>query len=687
MVLSSLDGFFYPKSIAVVGASNDTSKIGGYIFSQIKSRKDIETYPINLKEDHIQGKKAYAKLTGVNKVIDLVVIVVPSAFVLQVIQDCIETNCKNIIIISAGFKETGEEGKLREDKLKELIVENNLNVIGPNCLGILNAEIGLNCSFAKEVPQAGGVAMISQSGAVVDAILDWSFDYKIGFSKVVSIGNMAGVDELKMLQYLKDDPKTTAILFYMETLEKGKLFAELLKETSKAKPVIIIKPGTSENAKKAIGSHTGSLAQDNKLVQTLLRESNAILVNNLNELYDVLIGLKSNYNDKSSTAIITNAGGVGVISTDILSETGFKLYEFNSLEKNKFLEFLPKEGSFNNPIDILGDATSKRYYDTLGEINLNPNIHNILVLLTPQIMTDSLNVAKAIVEIKKTSNKNIFSCFLGGKEIREGVEYLNENDFSNFKTPFDGLLAMEKLRQYKAFNYSENIKEYNFAKDKIEKVKEKLEEEKGILDYKLTKEILEIFGIVMPHKKIMKTREDIEFALLEEGHNYVIKVDGKGLVHKIDIGGVKTGITKDNFKEEAMAMFERVRETTKDFTITLEREVKGTEVIVGLKNSDELGRFIMFGTGGTNVSVYNDVEFSTCPLSNERVKKLVESVKVSKLLKEHRGSASINFEELYEILIRMSNLQDIFPEIKEVDLNPIICNSEGIYLVDVKLLI
>ncbi|MCA9495465.1 MAG: CoA-binding protein, partial [Nanoarchaeota archaeon] len=447
-----LDGIFYPKSIAVIGASNEKTKIGGFIFSQILNLKDIKKYPINVKSSQVQGLRAYERVSKIGKSVDLVIIVIPSLFVIDAVKDCIDAKVKNIVIVSAGFKEVGEEGKKREEELKDLIEENDINLVGPNCLGILNGENSMNCSFAKEVPNFGSIALISQSGAVIDAIIDWSFKNNIGFSKIVSLGNMAGIDALSILNYLKDDPKTQSIVFYMETLERGEEFGAVLHEISKKKPVIIIKPGSSENAKKAIGSHTGSLAQDNVLIETLIKENNGILVKNLNELFNVLIGLKANFPINDKVCILTNAGGPGVIATDGFENSSFELYGFNEREK-KELKFLPKEASLNNPIDILGDAMSERYIETLKILNKNKKIGNIFILLTPQMMTDCEEIAEKITEISKKSNKTIYSCFLGDKEIKSALKIFNEKNFANFQTPSEAIKAMNYIYNYKNFKY------------------------------------------------------------------------------------------------------------------------------------------------------------------------------------------------------------------------------------------
>ncbi len=679
---NSLETLFYPKSIAVIGASNDKNKIGGFITSQILNKSEIKTYPINIKENTIQNIKAYKFISDVKKSIDLVIIAIPSKFVLNAVLDCVKAKVKNIVIISAGFKESGEEGIHRENQLKEIINNNKLNVIGPNCLGFLNCETKLNCSFAKDIPTFGGTALISQSGAVIDGIIDWSFKHNIGFSKVVSIGNMAGVNTLDILNYLKDDKKTKSIVFYMETLEKGKEFAEVLREVSKKKPVIIIKPGTSDNAKSAIGSHTGSLAQDNVLVETLIKDNNGILVKSLNELFNVLIALKSGkYPKDNKLVILTNAGGPGVIATDACSENNFEIYRFSDSQKKKFN--LPSEASINNPVDMLGDAKSDRYKDTLDAVSNMKEFSNILVLLTPQIMTDSFEIAKSLSEVSKKSDKNIFSSFIGDKEIKDAITYLDEYNFSNFQTPSEAINTMKLLYDYNLFDYKDETKKFKVTSN-FDSLTKKLKNEKGLLDYNLTKEILNFMGIEMPEKIVLNNVKDIFKIKLAHDKKYVLKADGKKFIHKKDIGGVITGVTDSDFEDRVIAMFKKL---PKEASITVEEEVKGVEVICGLKKDDSLGNFIMFGMGGTYVSIFKDIGFATAPITEKRVRTLVSKSKIYELLKGYRDIKPVNLEKLYDVIIRLSYLQEIFPMIKEVDLNPIMCNEKDVYLVDVKLIL
>jgi len=686
---NKLESLFFPNSIAIIGASNDKNKIGGYIFSQIIKLNEIKAYPINVKWENIQNKKAYTNILEVKEKVDLVVIAIPSKFVIDSLNDCVKAGVKNIIIITAGFKEVGDEGKRREGEIKRIVKENDINLIGPNCLGFLNANIGLNCSFAKDLPSSGDIALISQSGAVIDAIIDWSFKENIGFSKIVSLGNMAGVDEVEMLKYLKDDDKTKAVIFYMETLENGDEFAEVLKEISLKKPVIIIKPGNSDLAKKAIGSHTGSLAQNNVLVKTLIEESNGILVENLDELFNIMVGLKSKFAKNNNLVILTNAGGPGVIATDSIENTSFSLYKLSDEEKEKF-DFLPKEASLNNPIDILGDAKSDRYKLALEKIASNKNIGNILVLLTPQIMTDSENIANSIIEInKKYDDKSIVVSFIGEKEVKSAIDILNKNNVATFSTPSSAIKTLDKLYNWKYFKFSDDFKKYNFPEKKIEEIKQKLEGKSGLLDFTTTKEIFEkVLAIRLPKKEIIKHFEDIDKIKLEDNKKYVLKADSKEFVHKKELGGVILNVNKENYSKIAHDMFDKLFENAKEeFSITLEEQVSGVETIIGLKSDDNLGNFIMFGSGGTNVSVYKDISWSKCPLSKTIAKELVDKTKISILLNGFRGTKKVHLEHLYEVMNRLSYLQKLFPMIKEVDINPLIANENGVYLVDIKLIL
>lgn len=685
--LASLNGLFYPESIAVVGASNNLSKIGGFIFSQLKFVKSCHLYPINVKEEEVQGVKAYSSITELRKKVDLAIIAIPSQFVVKSVEECAKKGITNIVIISAGFKEVGEEGRKREEELKQIISKHKLNVVGPNCLGVLNTHNTLNASFAKEIPNKGDIGLVSQSGAIIDALLDWSFEHNIGFSKVVSIGNMAGVDELDMLRYLRQDPKTSSIVFYMESLENGEAFAKELKETSKKKPVVIIKPGNSKQAQKAIGSHTGSLAQDSILVETLIKQNNGIFVKTLDELYDTLIGLSSPnpYPHNNSVAIVTNAGGPGVIATDMVENTTLQLAEINANLKNTISKKIPQEASLNNPIDVLGDATSNRYHIVVEQLAKNSSVGAIIVLLTPQIMTDSPEIAKEVVKVSKTSKKPIFTAFLGGKELRESFEILKEHHIANFSSPHKAIETLDKMYQYKIFDYSKKLQPPRVNSNTIKKLRNQIKQKEGLLSYSFSKKILSCVGISLPHKQIFETRDEILSTTLPSHRDYVLKAEG--ILHKKEQGAIVNNITSLNFYDEALSMFSRVEKKGVSPILTLEESVSGYEIIIGLKSHGSLGSFIMVGSGGTGVSIYNDIVFSQAPLNKQQAKTLISKTAISKLLYGYRGDSPVDVDSLIDMITRISYLQELFPEITEIDCNPVICNKKGCFFVDVKLVL
>jgi acetyltransferase len=675
----ALQSLFYPKSIAVIGASEDKIKIGGFIFSQILKVPSIKAYPINMKSNKIQGILTYPHVSDIKKSVDLAIIVIPPTFVLETIDDCVRSGIKNIVIITAGFKETGDAGSKVEEEIKDLAKKHNINIVGPNCLGFLNPEINLNASFAKDLPEFGNLALVSQSGAVIDALVDWSFSKNIGFSKIISCGNMAGVNTLDFLDYLYHDEKTDTICFYMETIENGEEFGKLLRKVTKKKKVIIIKPGKSENAQKAIGSHTGSLAQNGILVEKLIRENGGIYVEKFEELYNLFIGFRNLKVTGKKTVIVTNAGGPGVITTDALENSNLELFYLSQKQKNIIMESLPSAASANNPIDVLGDAKGDRYINALKEIEKIKDVDNILVLLTPQMMTPCLEIAKELVEFSKKSKKCVSSVFLGGFEIREALEYFENQHFPNFRTPSEAITTLSELYDYEQFDFNDVPEKFEFNSQKVAKVTKEIINKKELLSYSLTKKVFSCIELDLPEKSHFNSKQEILSGTLKANVKYVLKAEG--IVHKKEVEAVKVGITSLNFQEEALAMFER----TKGSELTLEKQVSGHEVIVGLQQND-LGKFIMFGMGGSYVDVFNDVHFSLAPISYKKAKSLIKESKVYQLLKGVRGEHPINFEALVEILVRVSYIQVLFPEIKEVDLNPIICNKDNAYCVDVKLL-
>ena len=672
---------FYPKSVAIIGASNNELKIGGFIFSQIKDHPSIKGFPINVKENMIQNKPAYKSVLQITEEIDLAVIVIPKQGVFQALEDCAKKGIKHVVIISAGFKEIGEEGKQDEDKLKTFCKEHGITLVGPNCLGFLNPELKLNLSFAKDLPKFGNVALVSQSGAVIDSIIDWSFTHNIGFSKIISVGNMAGITQHDFLEYLYQDVKTQAIVFYLESLEEGERFKELLSKTTPTKPVFILHPGRSQSAQNAISAHTGSLAHNYELIKTIYKYSNTVLVEGFDQLFGYLSALKSSNNKPpkgKKILIVTNAGGPGVIATDYLEEFGLQRYELSDEEKELFHE-MPPASSLNNPVDILGDADPDRYFKALNAA-IQTQADGIVVLLTPQMMTNAKAIAQSIIEIEKQTKKPIYCCFLGDKEIKDALKYFDLTQISYFSSPKVALQSYATLEKYYSSKPLSHEIEVNH--EKIQTI-----DHQGLLPQDQTIKIIKSLGLKTPKTYLLKSHHDIYTTQFDEHLVYFVKADN--ILHKKDVGAIRPHVQFDELiptLEEMFTTFSKENNEGLEPVIIVQEEVKGIEVIAGLKCDESLGNFLLFGSGGTTVSIFKDVQFSPTPMNREMSEKCVESTLVNQLLDGYRGDEAVNKEELYTAIERISELPSMYPNLKEVDCNPIIVNKKGAYLVDVKLL-
>ncbi|MFT4244263.1 MAG: acetate--CoA ligase family protein [Candidatus Woesearchaeota archaeon] len=674
-ITHSIQNLFYPSSIAIIGASNNTFKVGGFMFEQLKNHPSIKVFPINPKEKEIQGKTSFKSILEVEEEVDVAIIVIPKQFVLNTLHECALKKITKVVIISAGFKEVGEEGQMLEDQISSFCKKNEITLIGPNCLGFLNAELKLNASFAKDIPQSGGIALVSQSGAVIDAIIDWSFVHNIGFSKIISVGNMAGVTQHDFLEYLMQDDKTKAIIFYLESLEDGKKFQELLNKTTPKKPVFILHPGKSQNAQNAIGSHTGSLAHDYELIKTIYEYSNAILVQGFDELFSHLTALKTKLPTGNKMLIITNAGGPGVIATDCLDEFGIEKYTLSPEERELFKE-LPGAASLENPIDILGDADPKRYSYALNAA-LKTQAEGFLTLLTPQMMTNSKAIAQEIIELDKQTHKPIYCCFLGNKEVKDALSYFDLTNIAYFSSPRAAIESYSKLLRY---NTSKPLlTNASLAPQVYVNVSDS-----GLLNQEQTLQICRNLGLKTPKTYLLNSVHDIYTTNFDTHCIYFVKADK--ILHKKDVGAVKPHISYEELVPTLEEMFSTFSKDNPNVTIIVQEEIKGVEVIAGLKCDESLGNFLLFGSGGTSVDIFKDVSFAPTPITPEISQKVINSTLVSKLLNGYRGDEAVNTEDLQKTLEKISYLPLMYEKIVEVDCNPIIVNKEGAYLVDVKLL-
>lgn len=690
-----LEALFSPRSVAVIGASSDKNKVGGSIFKNIISDFKGKVFPINPKRKEISGYRCYPGVRLLPENPELAVIAIPAKFVPSVLKDCGQKKIRAAIIISAGFKESGEEGRKLENEIKKIGKEYGIRILGPNCLGFINTFSNLNASFVKDRPEKGGISLISQSGALCTAILDWAKVNRIGFSKFVSLGNKVDINESDLLLALKEDKTTKVICGYLEDVVDGITFMKIAKTVSKEKPVLLMKSGTTPEGIRAASSHTGSLAGSDKAYEAAFKQSGVIRVYSLEELFDLAIGfcfqplLKGN-----RIAIITNAGGPGIITTDSCQKEGLKLASFEKTTL-EFLHFhLPPASNIYNPVDILGDASASLYKLVLEVILKDRNVEGVIVLLTPQAMTEIEETGNAIVEVSKKSHKPILASFMGEASIKETADNLRKNKIPNYSFPERATRIFGAMVRYQDWLHIPEEKKtgYRIKKERIKRIlKRARKEERVNLSSFEVKEILSNYGISCPKEKLAKSPIEAERIASEIGLPVVLKIASPEIIHKSDIGGVKFGTKKSEIKELFEVITEKARKhfpKAKIWGVTIQEMVKeGKEVILGMSRDLQFGPLIMFGLGGIYVEILKDVSFRIAPITQREARRMIEEIKSYPLLTGVRGEEAVKIDLIVDCLLRLSQLVIDFPEILEMDINPLKINKKKAIAIDYRLTI
>ncbi|EKE21816.1 MAG: hypothetical protein ACD_7C00123G0009 [uncultured bacterium] len=680
----NLEKLFNPKTVAIVGASDKAGSVGNAITQNLLNLGYAgEVFLINPKYPELLGQKCYASLNDVEKEIDLAIIVIPAAFVNETIK--LAKNVKNFIVISAGFSEIGKEGRLKELELLKIAKENDVNVLGPNCLGLIIPKLNLNASFAGGMPKSGGVSLISQSGALVVAMMDMASERQIKFSQIISVGNKMQLDEIELMEYLANDNETKVIALYLEGIKDGQKFIEVAKRVVQKKPIIILKAGISEKAQKAIASHTGSLAGSDEIMNAAFRKAGIIRAESLEDFF-ILIALMANFKNNVSgeSVIITNAGGPGVLATDAFGSKKIKLKEFSAETKEKLREFLPAESSVENPIDLLGDATQERYQKTL-ELLESEDVGNVLCLMTAQDQTPTEKIAQVIADFKEKSQKNIIPVFIGGEKIKKAVEILAENNIPNFNFPKEVINGLEKaLEKKEIFEASKSLLGKLFgSKDKniinialAEKKKALLFGEAGELSRKYSIPVVDFVNLA-PGQELGEV--SVKFPV-------VLKVDSENVLHKTEKSGLVLGIK--NIQELGEAVAEMKNNFAEENLIIQPMLEHEAELIVGLKRDLVFGPVIVFGLGGIYTEVFRMVDFLILPLGKDEIKKRIMESKVGFLFRETRGKKVGDIDEMTEFIFNFARLVEEQEEIKEIDINPLLITKEGkLVAVDVKVIL
>ena len=685
--LEMLEVFFAPKSVAVIGASRHKQKLGyGVLFNIVNSGFKGKVYPINPKAEEILGLKCYPSVLDAPEDIDLAVVVVPAAYVLQVAEECGQKGVKGLIVISAGFKEVGGEGAKLERKLLEIVRRYGMRMIGPNVLGLIDTVVPINASFSAGMPHPGSIAFMSQSGALCTSVLDMSLAEGIGFSRFVSLGNKADLNEIDFLEAWEKDTHTRVITAYLEGIANGPRFLEIARRVTKSKPIIAIKSGTTGAGARAVSSHTGTLAGSERAYEAAFKQTGIIRASSVQELFDYAVGFaRQPLLKKNAIAIVTNAGGPGIMATDACERSGLRLASLTPETMEHLRSHLPPAASVLNPVDVLGDALADRYAVAVEAVLKDPNVGGVLVILTPQVMTQIEETARAVGELASRYDKPVLGCFMGKATTEKGARILREYKVPNYEVPERAVAVFRAMWEYKTWLDRPPLKveRYEFDAERIRQILDLVRSEGRLtLGDAETRGIMEACGIPIPRTGLARTPEEAVQIADEIGYPVVMKIASPDILHKTDIGGVKLNIqTPADVRDTFDLLVYRATRYMPDATIwgcQIQQMVRGgREVIVGMSKDPQFGPLIMFGLGGIYVEALKDVAFRIAPLSRQEALEMINEIRSIRLLRGVRGEPPADIEAIADTILRIAQLVMDFPEIVELDINPLMVMEAG----------
>jgi len=682
-----LEAFFAPQSVAVIGASRDKAKLGhGVLANILGSGYKGKVYPINPKAQEILGLKCYPSVLEVPDPVDLAVIVIPATYVAKALEECGQKGVKGVIIISAGFKEIGGEGARREKELLEIAHRYNMRLVGPNVLGIIDTIVPINASFAAGMPARGSIAFMSQSGALCTSVLDMALAEGIGFSRFVSLGNKADLNEIDFLEAWEKDAHSSVITAYLEGISHGSRFIEVARRVTRRKPIIAIKSGTTNAGSRAVSSHTGTLAGSERAYEAAFKQTGIIRANSVQELFDYAIAFaRQPLLHKNAIAIVTNAGGPGIMATDACERAGLRLASLNSETMEHLRAHLPAAASVLNPVDVLGDALADRYALALEAVLKDPNVGGVIVILTPQVMTQVEETAELVGQIASRFDKPVLGCFMGRATTEKGARILARYRIPNYPVPERAVAALKAMWEYRTWLNEPplEIERFKFDLARIREVFERARKEGRLtLGDAEARAILEACDIPVPKTGLARTPEEAVEIAEEIGYPVAMKIASPDILHKTDIGGVKLNIqTPTDVRDTFDLLVYRATRYMPDATIwgcQVQQMVRGgREVIVGMNRDPQFGPLLMFGLGGIYVEALKDVSFRIAPISRRQAKEMVNEIRAIRLLKGIRGEPPADIEALVDVILRISQLVIQFPEIVELDINPLMVLEAG----------
>ncbi|MEN6428404.1 MAG: acetate--CoA ligase alpha subunit [Phycisphaerales bacterium] len=684
----SLQTFFNPKSVAIIGASRQKGKVGYEILvNLVAGGYPGKIYPVNPKADEIEGLKVFPDLPSIGETPDLVVIIVPAQFVPGMLEECAKVHVKSVVIITAGFKEVGPEGKKLEEEIVKIAKRSGIRFVGPNCLGLISPSHKLNACFGGDLPVPGGIAYISQSGALLAAILDTANANGIGFSSLVSIGNKADVDELDLVEAFGSQRETKVIAGYLENIKDGNAFVREAEQISQKKPILLMKSGRTAAGAKAASSHTGSLAGGDVAYESAFTRAGVIRCESIKQQFDFAQAFANQPLPRGrNVVVITNAGGPGIMAADAIEQKGLTFAKLSEETKKKLVEKLPAAANVHNPVDVLGDALADRYEYAFDVVLDDPNVDAAVVLLTPQAMTQSKETAEALVKISKKKGKPVLACFLGAAKVEPGIQVLRKAGIPQYDSPESAVETLTVMCEYVRWKARPKrvVRLFSVNRRKVESIVER-HLRQGLLDIgeAEAKDIIEAYGFATPAGQIATTADQAANIAQQLGYPVVLKIWSPDILHKSDVGGVKVGLKSEQEVKDAFdLMMYRIPKKKPDAHIlgVLVQEMvrtSGKEVILGMHRDPQFGPLMMFGMGGVLVEVLKDVSFYLAPLTAEEAKQMLVATKTYKILQGVRGQEGVDIETIAEGLQRVSQLVTEFPEIKEMDINPYVVGAPG----------
>ncbi len=694
-----IETFSTPQSIAVIGASRETDKLGYSVLNNIvQYGYPGKVYPINPKAKEILGLKCYPSVLSVPDPIELAVIVIPARYVAAALEECGQKGIKGAIIISAGFRETGSEGAKMERALIEIARKYNIRLVGPNVLGVIDTVGKMNASFAVGMPKRGKIAFMSQSGALCTSILDMALAQNVGFSRFVSLGNKADLNEIDFMEAWGDDPESRVIMGYLEGIVNGSRFIEIARRVTKQKPMIAVKSGTTSAGSRAVSSHTGTLAGSERAYDAAFSQAGVIRAASVQDLFDYSIAFaRQPLPRKGGVVIVTNAGGPGIMATDALERAGLRQASLSRETMDTLRANLPAAASVLNPVDVLGDARADRYAMAIETVLKDPDVGALIVILTPQVMTEIEETAHAIGKASQKYDKPILTSFMGEATTGAGVKILNEYLVPNYVVPERAVAALRAM--YRQVEWMERplprFETFDVDKGTVRNVFDAAR-----ADGRLTigdseaRDIVQAYGIRIPQSKLAATSDEAVAIAQEIGFPVVMKIASPDILHKTDIGGVKVGLRSASDVRDAFDLLvyraTRFMPEARIWGCLVQQMVMGgREVIIGMNRDPQFGPLLMFGLGGIYVEVLKDVSFRIAPISRKEAEEMIAEIRSYALLKGVRGQKPADMDAMVDILLRVSQLVTDFPEVVEMDINPLMVldSGQGAYAVDMRLVI